>query len=49
VRSEPLLFKGDDFQHTDVIAAFPTAGHGVTEQPDTLRPDPQQTTPDDET
>jgi ribonuclease VapC len=29
VRSEPLLFKGDDFPHTDVIAALPPAGYDV--------------------
>ena len=48
VRNEPLLFKGDAFQHTDVIVAVPTADDGVTEQLDMLRPDPQDPTPEDE-
>jgi ribonuclease VapC len=34
VRSEPLLFKGDDFPHTDVVAALPPAGDDVGGRPD---------------
>lgn len=34
VRDEPLLFKGDDFPHTDVIVALPAADDGAIEQAD---------------
>jgi ribonuclease VapC len=36
VRSEPLLFKGDDFPRTDVVAALPPADDGVGGRSDTL-------------
>ncbi len=40
VRGEPLLFKGDDLIHTDIVAAVPS-GDAVAELPSDQVPEPE--------